>query len=433
MNKLPAIFILISGWCLCENAARAQNCSVTGKVIDMTTKEPIAYSHAVLISERDSVTANGAFTDEHGLFKIEQLQSGTYRAKISFIGYQSVLIRDVLVQPGVRDLGQIELQVMAENLNEIIIRNTDPALSYKVDRKVIDAGSFPGADMAMDLLENVPSVQLNFEGKLTYRGEGTFKVYVNGHPVANGEEKLRQLPASQIDKIEIITNPSAKYHAEGTAGIIQIILKKNRLEGYAISSSMKVNTRNGYDWLFSVDNKGKKNGWYMQGQWSRYVWADYKSNENQLTFNNGLTYETETVNTGKRHKDYSYFEAGFNYDLSDKDYINFSGYIYPETAKQVYRETGHTSGLITDESGITTSVDYELDSRVDMDFQYAGTTFTWDHAFNKKRSHLLSVYIDYSGYLQDLHDRQIDRKAYDSYTELVGYKGSEQNEIVVEG
>jgi outer membrane receptor protein involved in Fe transport len=285
----------------------------------------------------------------------------------------------------------------------------------------------------MDLLENIPSVQLDFEGKLSYRGEGTFKVYINGHPVANGEEKLRQLPANQIDKIEIITNPSAKYHAEGTAGIIQIILKKNRLEGYAISSSIKVNSRNGYDWLFSVDHKGKKSGWYMQGQWSRYVWTHYKSNENQLTFNNDLTYETKTGKSGKRHKDYSYFETGFNYDLSDKDYINFSGYIYPETAKQVYRENGHTTELITDESGITVSTDYNLDSRVDMDFQYVGATFTWDHAFNKKRTHMLSAYLDYSGYLQDLHDQQTDRKDYDSYTELVGYKGSEQNEIVIEG
>lgn len=432
-KNIPVVFILIFNLCFFNHYVNAQNCSVRGKVIDMTTKEPMAYSHAVLIAEKDSGIVDGAVADGNGIFKIDQLKAGTYHAKVSFIGYQPVLIKDISVQPGVRDLGEIELQVMAENLNEIMIRNTDPALTYKVDRKVIDAGSFPGAEVAMDLLENIPSVQLDFEGKLTYRGEGTFKVYINGHPVANGEEKLQQLPANQIDKIEIITNPSAKYHAEGTAGIIQIILKKNRLEGYAISSNIKMNSKNGYDYNFSVDNKRKKSGWYMQGQWSRYVWAHYKSNENQLTSDNDLAYETEAGKSGKRYKDYSYFESGFNYDISDKDYINFSGYMYPGTAKQVYRERGHVSEKVTDKNGLTTSADYKLDSRVDMNFQYVGTTFTWDHAFNKKRTHKLSAYMDYSGYLQDLNDQQIDIKAYDTYNESTGYKGSEQNEIVIEG
>lgn len=78
----------------------------------------------------------------------------------------------------------------------------------------------------MDLLENIPSLQVDFEGKLTYRGDGTFSVFINGQAVSNGEEKLRQIPSDRIDKIEVITNPSAKYDAEGTAGIINVILKK---------------------------------------------------------------------------------------------------------------------------------------------------------------------------------------------------------------
>ena len=431
MKYVTIAFFLTLNCCL--NHLYAQTCQVRGTVVDNHTREPIAYSNIALHNESDSAIVDGAVTGTRGDFQINNLATGRYRLNISFIGYQPVMIRNLLLQPGTRDLGEIQLQVLTENLNEIRVTGARPSISYQVDRKVIDAGSFPGAEVAMDLLENVPSVHLDFEGKLSYRGEGTFKVYINGHPVANGEEKLRQLPAGQIDKIEIITNPSAKYLAEGTAGIIRIILKKNRMEGYAINSSMKVNSRNGYDWHFSVDSKGKKSGWYVQGQWSRFVWTDYQSTENQLTDNNGLTYKTETGKSGKRYKDYSYFETGFNYDLTDKDYINFSGYIYPETARQVYRENGLTSERITDESGAGTSLDYELDSRVDMDFRYIGTTFTWDHAFNRKRTHLLSAYINYSGYLRDLHDRQTDTKVYDSHTDRVGYKGTEQNEIVVEG
>ncbi|WGU69240.1 Plug domain-containing protein [Capnocytophaga canimorsus] len=103
------------------------------------------------------------------------------------------------------------------------------ALSYSVDRKTINADAFPEASNAIDLLTNVPSIQISVEGKISYREGGSFKVYINGIAVKNGEERLRTLEASQIEKIEIITNPSARYSSEGTAGIIRVLLKKESL------------------------------------------------------------------------------------------------------------------------------------------------------------------------------------------------------------
>ncbi|MCG6190726.1 TonB-dependent receptor [Maribellus maritimus] len=395
--------------------------------------ESIAYANIGLFSENDSAPLTGTISNEEGIFSIQDIKTGKYRIKISFIGYQSVIIDNVLLQPGTRELGKIALEVLSENLDELTIVSTKPPMTYKVDRKVIDAGSFPGADAAIDLLENVPSVQLDLEGNLTYRGEGTFKVYINGHPAANGTEKLRQLPASRIDKIEVITNPSAKYDAEGTAGIIQIILKKNRLEGYAINTSLKADTRSAYQWMFSIDNKNEKNGWYLNTYWSGDVWEKYNENSRQTIIDDEITYNTTSEIKSKHGQTNSNIEMGFNYDLTNKDYIDFSGYVNPTKTKQKNRKKGWVTEQITNKNGETTDSTYYLNSLYNCNYQYVGGTLTYEHTFKKDRSHLFSAYIDYSGYVTDLFDRQYDQQIYDTFTKREGFIGSEHQETTIEG
>ena len=411
----------------------AQNCNVKGIVIDGLSKSPIGYANIALFSLKDTSLLQGSMTDDQGMFELKRIKTGNYRLKISFIGYQSIELNPLLLQPGTRDLGKTELRVLSENLKEITVRSDKSPLTYKVDRKVIDAGSFPGANVAMDLLENMPSVQLDFEGKLTYRGDGTFKVYVNGHPVANGEEKLRQIPASQVDRIEVITNPSAKYDAEGTAGIIQVILKKNRLEGYAITTSVKATNHGAYEWLFSIDQKSEKNGWYIQGNTGKDIQAKYDIRQEQFIYDDKNTYISLSDNTKKKQEDETYLELGFNHDITGKDYIDFSGYIYPRKSKHSTFEHGKTTEKKTEGADMLYETTYQLNSYYFYTYQYLGSTLTYEHAFNKKRSHMLSAYIDYSGYLRDLYQKQVDTKIYDNTTERTGNIGTEHNEVIIEG
>lgn len=408
-------------------------CNLSGKVIDKNSEEAIAYANVALLSSEDSALITGTITNENGDFLIENISTGNYQVKLSFIGYQSVIIDNVLLQPGTRDLGETELQILSENLDEVTIKGAKPAMSYKVDRKVIDAGSFPGADAAIDLLENVPSVQLDLDGNLSYRGEGTFKIYINGHPVANGIEKLKQLPTSRIERVEVITNPSAKYDAEGTAGIIQVILKKNRLEGYAINSSVKVNTRGAYDIGFSIDNKTEKSGWYVNGYYAEHVWDNSTKTTDQTIRDGEITYLTNSEIKSKHRQKNSSIEVGFNFDLSDKDYIDFSGYINPFKTKQKNREKGGIREQIIDENGEILNSNYFLNSLYTCNYQYVGGILTYEHAFNKDRSHLLSSYIDYSGYVTDLIEQQYDEQIYNDFTEKEGFIGSEHKETMIEG
>ncbi len=411
----------------------SQNCELTGTILDKASQEPIAYANVSIFSTKDSSLVAGAITDDVGKFEIDHIKTGKFQVKMSFIGYQSLLLNNVLLEPGVRDLGKTELQVSSENLNEISVKATKPPMTYKVDRKVIDAGSFPGAEAAIDLLENIPSVQVDIDGKLTYRGDGTFKVYINGHPVENGTEKLRQLPTSRIDKIEVITNPSAKYDAEGTAGIIQVILKKNRLEGYSINSSAKITDRGGYNWIFSIDNKTSTSGWYINGYVVNNVWDKYNETSTQTIESNESTYITSSDLNAKHDQKSTNLEVGFNYDLTDKDYIDFSGYIDPFKTKQKNEEKGWYSEQIINSDGTSTDTSYYMNSIYNCNYQYVGGTLTYEHAFNKDRSHLLSAYIDYSGYVTDLFEQQYDEQIYTNRTERDGYIGSEHKETMIEG
>lgn len=407
-----------------------QNCKLTGELTDNESGEPIPYANAILTSSKDSTFLQGAITNEQGLFSIENIKAGTYHLKLSFMGYQTVQMNSVLLQRGTRNIGQVSLNRFTENLDAVIVKATKPPISYKVDKKVIDAGSFPGASVAMDLLENIPSLQVNFEGKLTYRGDGTFKVYINGQPVSNGEEKLLQLPAEKIDKIEVITNPSAKYNAEGTAGIIQVILKKNRLQGYAINSSIRAATYGSYQWLFSIDQKGEKGGWYFQGHLRQDVWNKKKVDENQLILQENTLYQTTSVLNNKDGGIRSFIEAGFNYDLTSKDYISFSLHVNPLKSTEEHIKSGEVSDLLYESSMLIDEENYFLTSKSKLSYRYLGTRFEYKHAFNKERTHLLSTFMNYSTYLHALDEVKIDEKKYSTFIDRLGYKGAEYNEIV---
>jgi len=423
-----SLFIVL--FALCSQLVSAQNSKLTGKIIDKVSGESISYANAVLISVSDSSYLKGAITNDNGVFLIENIKAGTYNLELSFIGNQSVQMKHILLQRGTRDIGEVALNMLSENLNEVTIKATKSAISYKVDKKVIDAGSFPGASVAMDLLENVPSLQVNFEGKLSYRGDGIFKVFINGQSVANGEEKLRQLSADKIDKIEVITNPSAKYDSEGTAGIIQVILKKNRLQGYAINTSVSASSIGAYDWSFSVDEKGEKGGWHINGHLANRVWWKATVNEKQIFRNADNTQITEAKNKKKNNGESSFLEFGFNYDLTNKDYINFSINTNPIRRKDKNSSVGNIIEQDYNLSSLEKEESYFLNSRGSNTYQYLGTSLNYSHAFNKDRSHLLSANFAYSAYLIPFDEQKLDEKRYATFTERIGYRGKEHNEII---
>ncbi len=409
-----------------------QYSKLIGRVLENNTENPIQFASVSLINQLDS-SINGGISDESGQFLIDHLSEGVYQAKISFVGYQTFKKDSLLIKRGRNTLGDIKLNILPEFIDQVTVKPNSSGIVYHIDRKVIQAQNFPEANVAMDLLENMPSMQLDFEGRLTYRGDGTFIVYINGHPVNNGEEKLRQISAEDIEYIEVITNPSAKYDAEGTAGIIQVILKRNRLEGYLISSSAQASTIGSYQWLFSLDQKGERGGWYLKSQLDNYVRTRNTVTTTQKVFSENLENNIYSVMNRKETLGNNLLEFGFNYDLTDKDYIDLNVHANPFKRSQVLKEEGYydVSQFVLGE--IENEESHLFDSDFDLRYHYVGGSVSYEHAFTKDRTDLLSVYSSYSSYLTPLDESKYDLLTYDDYSEEKGYTGEEKGDVFFTG
>ncbi|MBN1302633.1 MAG: TonB-dependent receptor [Melioribacteraceae bacterium] len=210
--------------------------SLTGKVYDEKSSQPLEYANIVIFSKKDSSQITGTVADEKGVFRVEQIPKGEYYAKASFIGYESKIVENIIVgQTGITlDLGDILLAPDSFNFNDVVISAERAPVSYEIDKKVISVEKqlTAAGGTAVDVLENVPSITVDIEGNVSLRGSGNFQVLIDGRPtILDASEILQQTPASSIKNIEIITNPSAKYDPEGAAGIINLVMKQKEDKG----------------------------------------------------------------------------------------------------------------------------------------------------------------------------------------------------------
>lgn len=230
--------------------------TITGRVYDSGSNEKIEYANVVVLSAKDSSLVTGAVTDPEGIFTIERIPPGKYYVDIEFIGFTDKSFDvEISTNKSKVDLGEIYLEPAAVNLNDVFVEGERSPVSYQLDKKVIDVDQMPTviSGNAADVLENVPSVTVDIEGNVSLRGSENFTVLIDGRPsILDAQDALQQISASSIKSIEIITNPSAKYDPEGTAGIINIILKKNKNLGLSgiVNANAGLNDKYGGDFLF---------------------------------------------------------------------------------------------------------------------------------------------------------------------------------------
>ncbi|TCL65627.1 TonB-dependent receptor-like protein [Mariniflexile fucanivorans] len=405
---------------------------IQGKIVDETTHNGLPYAEVTIsnITPKDSVY--GVITNAAGSFKISKIPYGSYQLVVSFMGYANHK-KEIMVNTPTLELETILLKEKSEKLSEVLVKTSKPSIQYKVDRQVINASSFPSASVAMDLLTNIPSLQVDVNDNLKYRGDGIFKVYINGHPVQNGTDKLRQISADLIDKIEIITNPSVVYGSEGTAGIIQVLLKKNRLQGYAINANSKVSTLGDANGYLSLDKKSEKWGWYFNATGGESVWSQLDVVKEQTVIHGLLSYSTNINQSEKNGQKNLYIEAGFNYDLTDKDYLDLTFTLNPIKTNQFNDDLGaviaQKNSII--DTGLQEIESYLLKSNRITKYHYIGGNLNFSHYFNKDKTHKLSAYADVSSYLSPYTERQLDEKQFVSETERLGYYNYEKNEFVL--
>jgi outer membrane receptor protein involved in Fe transport len=210
--------------------------NVSGVILDGITDNPVEFATIGIYSESDSSLITGSITDEKGKFRIEKLPHGDYYLDIRFIGYSNARIERIRIRPdqSLVELGNVQIRRSNRSIDEVEIVAEQAAVEYKLDRKVINVSQqlTAAGGSAIDVLETAPSVRTDVNGDILLRGSASFTVLIDGKPQElSGNDALRQIPAASIQNIEIMTNPSARYEPDGTAGIINIVTKKNRQEG----------------------------------------------------------------------------------------------------------------------------------------------------------------------------------------------------------
>ena len=204
---------------------------ITGKIIDQDTKQPLEFA-TVTIQTTDNTTVNGGLTDINGDYSID-VKPGTYNIKIEYISFKAVAIKGQSITENT-NLGTTPLVPDATLLQQVEVTAERTTVDIKLDKRVYSIGQdmmVKGGSVS-DVLDNVPSLSVDAEGNVALRGNQSVTILIDGRPStlagSNVADVLKLLPADSVDKVEVITNPSARYDAEGGGGIVNIILKKRQ-------------------------------------------------------------------------------------------------------------------------------------------------------------------------------------------------------------
>lgn len=206
---------------------------ITGKVVEKISKQPLEYATITLINTKNPKAIFGGITSANGEFSVDA-NAGMYNVKIEFISFKSTELK---AQKLIDDtnLGTISLEEDATQLNAVEVRAEKTTVEIKLDKKVYNVGKdlMVKGGTVSDVLDNIPSVTVDAEGTVALRGNENVRILVDGRPsnAINITEALKLIPADAIDKVEVITNPSARYDAEGGGGILNIVLKKGKTNG----------------------------------------------------------------------------------------------------------------------------------------------------------------------------------------------------------
>ncbi len=239
MKKMKSVLILVLFFTTLFSFAQAPQgpaipkIKITGKVIEKISKQPLEYATITFLIPNNPKPVAGGITNPNGEFDIE-VKPGVYDIKIEFISFKVSEIKQKNLQKST-SLGLISLDEDANQLNEVVIRSEKTTVEIKLDKKVYNVGSdlMVKGGTVSDVLDNIPSVAVDVEGNVSLRGNENVRVLIDGKPsnAINIAEALRLIPADAIDKVEVITNPSARYDAEGGGGLLNIILKKGKNQG----------------------------------------------------------------------------------------------------------------------------------------------------------------------------------------------------------
>lgn len=305
---------------------------ISGTLLQAETGEPLFFATVVLYSSADSSMVTNALTESDGRFRLEAAP-GMYYAEMTYVGFADKIIPEIAVVDGqgAIDLGQINMQPDAVALQEVEVRGERSQMVFKLDRRVFNVGKdlTNAGNTAADILDNVPSVSVDPEGNVSLRGSQGVRILVNGKPsglLSAGEtEALMRMQGDIIESVEVITNPSARYEAEGEAGIINIILKKNQEKGVNGSFSLTAGSPANYGAAYNLNLRRRDFNFfsnfgvdYRRGPGGGFSTQRFYDDGGKLT--DYYTTETDQIRGGLG----GYLQLGADWNISEGNLLTAS-------------------------------------------------------------------------------------------------------------
>lgn len=386
-------FIIFFLLCLCGYTGWAQG-TVKGKILDRQKSEPLGFVNIKVTEQGSDKFAGCGITDAGGNFNVSGLKDGKYTLSLTFMGYKDVT-RQFEITPAKREV-QFKLLYMAEDakqLNEVTVTGQRATMKLEVDRKSFDVGQLisNAGQAASDVLDNIPSIEVDNDGNVSLRGNSSVEVWINGKASGltsdNRAQILQQLPAESIERIEVIDNPSAKFSAEGSAGIINIVLKKDRKAGYYGSVQAGGDTRGGANTSFNVNYNSRLIDSYLNiGYRHRANTGHMESQQTSNAYNQ--TYDNDSKQRGNNF----FTRAGVTLHATTKDDFSLSGMLMHGGGNS-HSYTPYIYTAVANDLN-----NYQLDrlnrSRTGMDMRYG--EFNYRHSFNDK--HFIDFTADLSSW-----------------------------------
>ncbi len=305
---------------------------IKGKVINSTNQETFAMVNVAVMNLPDSSLVTGSATDENGVFEIKGLKTGQYLLKVSFVGFNTKMAPfEITDEKSEVDAGEIVLTEASQTIGSVEVVTAKPEVIYKEGKKILNVDQYKntGATNLVEVLENAPSITTDTEGNVLLRGSSNYQLLIDGRPAPmTGANILRQIPQDMVENIEIITNPSAKYEAEGAAGIINLILKKQKQAGFNSMLTLMAGWNNKYNGDIQFNYRKNKVNLYGGVSGTSYF-TDVKGDLNRTSVIGGKDYEYNTYLDQSTKVGTISGNLGADYTLNDKNVLSASANFGP--------------------------------------------------------------------------------------------------------
>lgn len=383
---------------------------IGGRILDETSKSPIQFVTVTVINKTTQKSVAGSLTNDMGFFNINAVPDGQYILKATFVGYKTIK-KEITINTKKIDAGTLLLEEDKKMLKGVEVVGQGSQMRFDIDKKVfsVDQNIASSGGSATEALQSIPSVNVDNDGNISLRNNSNVEIWINGRPAGlnsdNEAQVLQQLPAGSIESIELMTNPSAKYSPEGTAGIINLVMKKDRKAGYygSVGGGLMYANGNklGTSANFSIN--------YSSGKLSTYANVGYRnismlseSTTDRTNFSSGDTIQSNQNESAVRNFRGLFLRGGLDYHLNDKNTVGFSG--FGMDGNMDNNET--VNYLFTQNSGMDTSKIYtmnnlsyghhksfNIDAYYKIDFDNMGSNLTTDLSYSSHNMNFNREYI----------------------------------------